>query len=594
MQAAATTSASKFSGVLPALQPVVLMNHHLQPDWHVIEYQCSAPLDERVAIVQRPTSRRDTDEDASLRQAQVTIALPMRLNDNSIRWPVLIDGHVIETTLRDASAQLQIHDDWNLRLREHIETWWWQVDEHGITSTRGPAVLEVGDRANRSPATWTIAGQTCHVLSRSGLSWTVGEALKMVGAIANLRLNLSQVEPGRYHQPLIAPVNLAQPLGPILRELLEPAGLLLQRELFREGTRLTQWRAVRSIQSSRRVRMPRSDAHQPISRALRINTHGPAAGARLWSAIAPGWEMESTFILKPAWPTSLQGQAAENYSKNSPSFTERALVYRSWALNEDNRLPVPHDPHWPEFDASRFFGESIAPQTLRFGPCVTLDSLGRRLTPVIEFSIDSGASWSRYPGAILLLPDRAAIHIDDTELDAAYLSAAMSGAARVRITASLRSPNPVRVQQWVGNPFHGTQAPRIIDTGQAFRFRRVDKASIHRALIANGSFSSSAIDETPKMRAWLSRQICSAEMRMPEDTGHATLALSGIWPLLRTGDVVLDGSRTGPDQRESMRALLPVESWIERINCNWPTSVEGPARVPTTTVDLRFQHGSLP
>lgn len=169
-------------------------------------------------------------------------------------------------------------------------------------------------------------------------------------------------------------------------------------------------------------------------------------------------------------------------------------------LNEDGQFSGPPYSQGSAFDLGILSDQGyVQPQPLKLLPTLTLDGAGSRQRPVVEVSVDGGVSWLTYAGVFVVRDDRAAVYFDDVTLPGAFLTAAKQGLALVRVTASLQSPVPVQAVRWSGNPFVGLTSDRVLDVGDAFRFRRVLPGSINYNGVRSGNLSADEIDER---RAW--------------------------------------------------------------------------------------------
>jgi len=86
------------------------------------------------------------------RKATITLALPNRLVDEQVRWPVLVHGRLAgDHDQLSATSDEQIVtlvDRWDLLLDEPLSSIWWQTDD-------GQLFDEVGPRFRERPGGYT-------------------------------------------------------------------------------------------------------------------------------------------------------------------------------------------------------------------------------------------------------------------------------------------------------------------------------------------------------------------------------------------------------------------------------------------------------
>lgn len=622
MKACATLEAIQLPNIWQEQPALVLVDGVPVVELIARQYRQDGATDLRTATLAVAT-RPSADSGAPVEPAELarwldgeaTLALPVRLVDDQVRWSVLVHGRLARVDTQRSSDQddllLELSDRWGTLLDQTISTVWWQTPPpSGASLPAGgtllfddtrPAAYEVGQSANRSTQVWKIAGRSIHVFQEDGLAWTVGQVLQSLDALAGLDLSLTLLPAEIGDTPLQHKIDLAKPIGTVLRDLLEPYGLVIQRDLTRLSGRVVERRAVRPIEHGRVVKLAWAGPGVPLGHALKIKTQRPSPAARQWIARADGWLIESTFSLIKAWDPALEGQADTLYSKaDNPAFPGYANVYRLWALNEDGRFTtIPYD-QGPPFDLTSFFSsvDPVRPRPLRFLPCLTLDDIGTRRSPIVEMSLDEGQSWSVWPGSVVVRTDRAAVYLDDTTLPPEFLSAAQAGTARVRVTGSLQNPVPVQVQRWEGNPFAGTLPPRIMDLRNGFRFQRVSTQSLHFDALVAGDLTAQEIDESAAMHDWLVRQIQREQRGAGERPGRAelTLAGAGSWSLLRPGDRLVNAAASGTDAAGRAEAIAGQGAFAGSILRRWSDGLgqsdrrnpRGTSRAPSTLVELRF------
>ena len=677
MTAAATVSPMAIPSTVAAIEPVVLIDGVIEPRLTARQYRAVSPLDRRSALLSTndrylihsdPPTDPDTTPEISPRHlpggvstrvdrwvdSTATVALPVRLVDDQIRWSVLAHGRLtlarVDHSTRADESLLEVTDAWDRLLDEPVAAVWWQTADGLLYDDTRPAVMRVGSSANRSQQTWPIGDrQAVSVFQEDGRAWTVGSALETLDALAGLGLSLSLIPTEIRDASLSEPVDLAKPIGDVLEQLTEPCGLIVRRDLSRESNRVVELRSVRPIDRGPTVRLAWAGEDQPLGQVLRIDADRPSPAARQWIARADGWLVESTFNLIAGWDPSLETEPDSAYSKSdSSSFTTLANVFRLWALNEDGRFTGDPFNRGDAFDLTTFFtplpgpgsgstpgslssnaGGQLPgrPRPLRFLPALTLDASSTRRSPVVEFSIDSGVTWSLYTGPTVIRTDRAAIYLDDTTLDPAFLSAAKAGTARVRVTASLRSPSAVQAQRWSGNPFAGTLPAKTFDLNNTFRFQRLappapspgssngaisgsedssenepsggpaSVGSIFFDDVVNGVLTAQQIDESAAMVNWLAHMVDRSRRVPGPDAGRAKLTLTGAWPMLRVGDRLTHTASPSNDAAGRAEAIAAQGAIAAGVTVNFDRSISPNDRransasstaTPTTAIDLVF------
>jgi hypothetical protein len=326
-----------------------------------------------------------------------------------------------------------------------------------------------------------------------------------------------------------------------LESLLGPARLFVHRDLLFHAGSITEHRTLRPLASSRRLPLP--------SRTLAVTTARvtPPVPTR-FIALAQPQIVESTFTLLPAWDPAHQNQPDAQYAKSTSSdFDSLANVFRLWLLNEDASLPAPAAP----FDLSSLFDEdrSIPPTPLPFRDCLTLDAAGRSVGIIIELSTDAGSTFTRYPAAARILPDRAGIYLDDDTLPPSLIAAVRLNHAHLRVTASLRSPLPTTAIRWRGNPFLGPFATHHLDTRSAFHHRRVAPTSRFHpdhpaATLLNPPSPNTAdvADDRAALAAHLAHHASAAAASHPATTSQHTFDLPRLTLTHRPGDQLAPSS----------------------------------------------------
>jgi hypothetical protein len=542
-----------------------------------VRFEAKQSLDQRSALIDdaRP-NRRDLPG-----LSRAAVALSLRLSDGSVRWmPLIATGRLARLSRGADRTMYRIDDEWSVSLKRVLRSWWRLSSQGQAFGSSGPARLRVGSAANCATRACTVAGVACHVLMDKGLPWTIGKAITYVSACANLRLRLGQIPGAIASLELQREIDLSEPIGDVLEQLLKEGDLQICREFDRsEGGE--EIRVVCAAGCGRIAALPRRAGSGAASQSLHSHTSAPS-GAQHWVAQAPGRVVEFTAELVAGWDASLQGELDATYDKNaSVAFALVRDVFRLWALNEDSHFCAPPFDRGPAFDLSLLFAQRIEPQRLQLENCLTLDPSGQRVEPIVEVSVDHGSTWSRYAGTVTIRTDRAAVYLDDATLTPEWIDAVRTNAARVRVTASMRCPVPVTVDRWTGNPFAGSAPEVVLQTAGVFESARVDDSSIHCTAIRSGALLAVESDPTPAMQRWLDTRVIGAGtsssslQRAASATRESTsIRLTGALPWLRIGDRI-----ALPD--EPGKTLAAITKFV----CHWPDHLDS-STPPRTDVTI--------
>ena len=447
MNALASLPAATPTLTRPRVEPVVFIDGCLEPRLQPQYVTYRGPLDRRDGIV-RSDWTVSPNVEMRWQHGRAELALPQRLSDQQPRWVILAAGSLQRVDEHETAGQrdkrFYLREDWSQVLDQTPATIPW-VSPTGALIAEPEGTFALGRAANRSTQRYSIAGQSAYVFQRAGQPWTVGSALETLSAIGGLGLSLHLLPPDVARASLNQTLKLDQPIGDLLNTVLEAHGLVIQRSLDYQAGRLRERRAVRPLQHGRAVSVRWPNDEQPLSDVMRINSQAPRAAAQPWIAQASPWLIESTFSLVAGWDPALAGESDSEYGRTTSSdFSRYANVYRQWVLNEDGAFTGEPYNRGDPFDLTSFFpNHSPHPQPLRFRACLTLADARQRLPPIVEISTDGGGTWQRYGGEALILQNRAGVYLNDATLPSAFLTAAKNGDARVRVTASLQSPQPV-------------------------------------------------------------------------------------------------------------------------------------------------------
>jgi len=189
---------------------------------------------------------------------------------------------------------------------------------------------------------------------------------------------------------------------------------------------------------------------------------------------------EATFDLKAGWDGALWDTDYDKFSPSTnPEFYKVRDVFRKWVLNEAGDYSGSPFDLGEAFDFSPIFGsDNWVKRNRRFVSCLSTDKQGESLGYYLEVSFDGGASWSEYFYAFNILRDECGIWLSSDQLDVDTWIAALKGALRFRITASVASDERLR-RQAVDGPIYST-APvvdHIVCANRRFKYRKVSPYS---------------------------------------------------------------------------------------------------------------------
>ena len=433
---------------------------------------------------------------------RAVVAEPLWLDDDSAAWRVLAEGTLQRVEQAQSAGAHTIAwrlvDAWSRRLDEPIRAGWSERD--GALVPAPASRLGVGAAANRSEVRWPIGGRAVYVPTlasdASGPPWRLVDALAFLAAAAALPLSWRSIDDRLKREPLSRSLDLDTDLATALERLLTPGGLTLACRPEGRSGGVPRRIEVVDAGTARRVRIPARPAAVAVDRESRPKT------ATKWIALGGRNAAEATFDLVGGWDPGLETASDTAFDRTaSPDFALYRDVFRTWVLNEDGRFTGEPFHRGPAPDLAAVFDHPRwTPRPLRLGDTLTPDTTGRPRRPVVEVTFDGGATWSAVTGRVLILDDRAGVYLDDDTLDPAWLSGVRAGTARLRVTATLTDPSPLRVERWDGNPFAGDTREAVVDAGDRFERRYVDASSVIGQ-------PDASVDDRDALRTWLDRRI---------------------------------------------------------------------------------------
>lgn len=265
---------------------------------------------------------------------------------------------------------------------------------------------------------------------------------------------------------------------------------------------------------------------------------------------------EATFELLGAWDPALEDTDHAKFSASTnPQFHEVRDVYRKWCLNEAGDYTL------PPYDFSTLFeGAAYVRRRRRFWPALSTDGQGRSLGYFLEVSFDAGLHWWQHVGAFDNLLDECGVWLAGDQLDVDTWVAALKGALRVRITASVVSDE--RLTCIVADGPVGSTAPvvdHVVTLPRRFQYRQVSSQSV----LAQSPNAPDVADDTEALREFLharaeaSLQVVeTAQVQTPTLTLHA-----------HPGDRVT----SSPDSRDvfGCRSDPRSRAWIESVRIDF-------------------------
>ena len=290
MNACATLGPIQPPAVASTPAPVVLIDGVPEARLRVESYSAPSPLDNREVRVH--ASLADTPQGTLERWlcSMATVAWPLRLTDDQVVWPVLLQGKLKDISRSISEIKqgywLLVVDDWADRLARSIETIWkLNTNDQLLPGTAG--FMLVGSKANRSQTRHDIQGQNAHVLAEaSGIPWTVKDALETISAYWGVQISLKGLADNVSGAPILETIDLSEPIGHALNSVLKPYGLIIQRDMVLSGINIQEHIAIRPIATGRPIRLtwPRED--QPIGNVQKTIADHPAQAAQKWIARA--------------------------------------------------------------------------------------------------------------------------------------------------------------------------------------------------------------------------------------------------------------------------------------------------------------------
>ncbi len=271
---------------------------------------------------------------------------------------------------------------------------------------------------------------------------------------------------------------------------------------------------------------------------------------------------EATFTLLPAWDPALEDTNYYRFSPSTnPDFSVVRDVYRKWCLNEAGDYSGAPFNQGPAYDFSGVFsGGSYAARRRRFWPALSKGAHGRSLGYYLEVSYDDGAHWRRYPHAFNNLLAECGLWLSSDQLDVSTWVAALKGALKFRITASVVSDE--RLTCVLADGPVGSVAPlvdHVLTLPRRFQYRQVSEQSIFASARSASIDPPDEVDDTEVLHDFVHSQMQASAPALETTEIQTPALMLHLCP----GDRVL----SSPDSRDLLNCRRDSRSlaWIERV-----------------------------
>jgi hypothetical protein len=275
---------------------------------------------------------------------------------------------------------------------------------------------------------------------------------------------------------------------------------------------------------------------------------------------------EATFELVKAWDPADESTDYDEFSPSSNSeFVKVRDVYRKWCLNEAGDYSGEPYNQGEAFDFSKVFeGASYARRRRRFWPALSRDKNGKSLGYFLEVSLDSGQNWRQYLGAFNNLHGECGVWLSGDLLGVETWVAALKGALRFRMTASVVGDERLSCSIADG-PVNST-APVIehmLTPGESYQYRKVSGKSIFVQMAGNTLSEPDEVDDTEALYEFV-RGKAEANREVTETAEVQTPYLDYCFDV---GDRVV----TSPDSRDLLGVRRDNRSiwWIRRVRMDF-------------------------
>jgi hypothetical protein len=275
---------------------------------------------------------------------------------------------------------------------------------------------------------------------------------------------------------------------------------------------------------------------------------------------------EATFELVKAWDPAGEDTDYDKFSPSTnPEFYKVKDVYRKWCLNEaGNYSGAPYN-QGDAFDFSKVFeGGNFVPRKRRFWPMLSTDQQGKSLGYFAEVSFDNGLHWWQYLYAFNNLLDECGVWLSSDQLDVNTWVAALKGALKFRITASVTSDE--RLSCAVADGPVDSAVPvveHVVRLPRRFRYRKVSGQSIFANKVDDAIGVADEVDDTEALYE-LVRKRAQAGSEVIETADVQT-------PYLAFDYQVGDQVTCNPESRDLLGCRRDNRSisWIRRVQMDF-------------------------
>lgn len=276
--------------------------------------------------------------------------------------------------------------------------------------------------------------------------------------------------------------------------------------------------------------------------------------------------IEAAFELQKSWSDDYDELTDADLTVGTEeweSHPEYWDVWRKWVLNEDGsynglrpeiKRPYNFSSLFSDPVMRSVFGNDvpISARRRRFLPCLATNDDGTPIGPFAGIRVQwhNGDDWQEFqPGEVSvgILDRECGIYFEDTQV---FLPVKIGGtAARLRVVATIRIDRRVGYTAVPANSPNPALVKKLIDAGERFHFRRIDKSSPHYAQVfqrppnpsrgqpepADGTarrpLKSTMVDDRLKMKALAEKMLatwnradCTGQLKLTgTDYGHIQL-----------------------------------------------------------------------
>jgi hypothetical protein len=523
--------------------PMLLINGAPAPDLRCSTLIAEGLLDERSVMID--ASRGCDALDAASARRMIALVGEraearwlLARSDDAVLDERFVGGTLrrYQTELRAAACEhgLVLRDAWSERLDVDVEGTWWSTDSDVAGLRLRSATMRVGPSGNRSRTRVALGRGRSYVFAEDGVPWRLRDAITYLNLAHGLALDQVLVPVHRLDGPLNGGLTLAGRVRDVLRRLVESEHLVVDRT--HGDAEATYGHRLRPLERGRPIRLALDDRSSAKNLVEAFRATVDRARSSMAVRIEPPREVVETFDMLPTWDPALEGESPDAYDRTAADFLLRAGVYRRWRLGEaEGALNL----------RTLFGGLDIAPQPMALrprgdgGPCDPTHGV------LIEYSLDGGGVWTHWAGHATLARRRGELVLTDDALPTGFASAGNVGTLRLRVTASLRSPDSARTIRILGNVLLDDHDAREGEWGRDGSGRHEDDEDDEPWELPDDAEHDEAPDEDEHHRdGWTGRQAGAAHG--VNRGGEVTVDLGPVDPGLLIGDriVAIRGGRS--------------------------------------------------